>query len=185
MKFSMLGVTAFSNLSSRWNKPHLVFQTPRNYRHATLVNHILIYSKWQAYMNIIWLTHKENRQCWGLSKELEIKAPTPVCILLSLFHPHNNSWGYFTAVSFHRALDTSKCCYCMSGSGGWADKASKTTMLLCKNLQNARSKSRYKWSPKHSSDRGIHLAYHLTSNSFLSKPKQAKVIFPNDDNKSE
>lgn len=42
-------------------------------------------------MNIIWLTHKEIRQCWGLSKEQGIKAPTPVCIMLSLFHPHNIS----------------------------------------------------------------------------------------------
>lgn len=38
----MLGVTAFSNLSSRWNKPHLLFQTPRNDCHVTLANPILI-----------------------------------------------------------------------------------------------------------------------------------------------
>lgn len=51
-------------------------------------------------MDIIWPKHNENKQCWRLSKEQEIKAPTPVSIMLSLFLPHNNNRGYFRAVSF-------------------------------------------------------------------------------------
>ncbi len=42
MKFSILGFVLHESQSSRRNKPHLLFQTPRNYCHVTLANPILI-----------------------------------------------------------------------------------------------------------------------------------------------